>query len=281
MSLPSGQVEYRFDVRGPRTALICHGGHLRAGVPVGEEVFAATGFSVLAPSRPGYGRTPVASGPGPDRFSDVLAELWQHLGLDQIDVVVGFSAGAPLAVTLATRFPERVGALVLQSARSSLPWTDRLTRSLASAAFEPMWEHLVWTGARSWMGLAPDAWLLTTLAALSHRPAQQVFADLSPAERHTVRGLFSRMRSGRGFSLDLAEVPDDATERAVTQPTLVVASPHDAVLPFAHADHLARTIAGAELFTSPSLSHLIWFGSGAAATIERIAAFIEAPTRGR
>jgi pimeloyl-ACP methyl ester carboxylesterase len=140
--------------------------------------------------------------------------------------------------------------------------------------FEPTWERLVWAGARSWMGLAPDVWLLSTLSTLSRRPAPQVLADLSRAEREAVRGLFSLMRSGRGFGLDLAAVPDPGRERAVSQPTLVISSPDDAVLPFAHAEHLAHAIPTAELFASPALSHLIWFGSGAPATTERIADFI-------
>ncbi len=278
VSLPSGRVEYRYQRRGPRTVLICHGGHLRAGIPVGEDVFEQAGFSVLAPSRPGYGATPLTAGPGPDRFADVVRELWRHLDLSGVDVVVGFSAGGPLAVALAARFPDEVGALVLQSARSSLPWPDPLTQTLAAAFFEPNWQALALAGAHTWMGLMPDVWLLSLLATMSRRPAQQVLADLSPIERHEIRRLFSRMRSGPGFATDLRDVPDAALERAVTQPTLVVASPHDALLPFAHAEHLAATIESAELFISSSFSHLLWYGSGAAATSARIGAFAAAHT---
>lgn len=274
VAVPSGLVEYRFDRRGPRTALICHGGHLSGRVAVGEDVFADAGWSVLAPSRPGYGGTPVASGPGPERFAVVVRELCRRLEIDRVDAVVGFSAGAPLAIALAAQNPDLVGALVLQSARSSLPWPDHLSRTVASAVFAPRWENLVWTSARHWMLLAPDAWLMTMLATMSLHPPQHVFADLDPDERTVVRRLFSRMRSGHGFGVDLREVPDPLIERSVSQPTLVVSSPHDAVLPFAHAEHLAASIEGAELFTSPSLSHLLWFGSGGPATQARVASFV-------
>lgn len=280
VTLPSGRVEYRYQERGPRTALICHGGHLRASVAVGEDVFEQAGFSVLAPSRPGYGHTPMIAGPGPARFAPVVRELWQHLGLRGADVVVGFSAGAPLAVDLAARYPDEVGALVLQSARSSLPWPDPLTLSLSSAVFGPAWQSMMWAGARTWMGVTPNAWLLSMLTPMSRRPAHEVLADLSPRERDSIRRLFSLMRSGLGFSADLRQVPDAAMERAVTQPTLVVASPDDAVLPFGHAEHLAGSIEHAELFASPALSHLIWFGSGARATATRIGSFVEAHAAG-
>ncbi len=273
--LPSGRVEYRLDRRGPRTAIIAHGGHLRAGVGVGEEALAEAGFTVLVPSRPGYGGTPVTSGSTDEQgFAGVVRELWRSLGMKRIDVVTGFSAGGPLAVRLAADNPDEVGALLLQSARSSLPWPDPITLSWASAVFEPQWEALVWATARSWMGLAPDLWLLTALAPMSRLPAPEVLADLSPAERDAVRGLFAEMRSGRGFTQDMRETPDPGRERQVHQPTLVIGSPHDGVLPFAHARHLADTIPKAELFASPSLSHLIWYGSGAGATRRRIADFL-------
>lgn len=55
--LSRGVVEYRLDRRGPRTVLMMHGGHMRASLPLGEEVFADAGYTILAPSRPGYGRT--------------------------------------------------------------------------------------------------------------------------------------------------------------------------------------------------------------------------------
>ncbi|MFD0661595.1 alpha/beta fold hydrolase [Thermocatellispora tengchongensis] len=69
--LPAGPVEYRLEQpdAGPGTArgtvLVCHGGHMRAGLPLGEEVFTQAGYQVLVPSRPGYGRTPPRSGAPP------------------------------------------------------------------------------------------------------------------------------------------------------------------------------------------------------------------------
>jgi dipeptidyl aminopeptidase/acylaminoacyl peptidase len=54
-SLPAGPVEYRLEGDGPRTVVVFHGGHMRAGLALGENVFADAGCAVLAPSRPGYG----------------------------------------------------------------------------------------------------------------------------------------------------------------------------------------------------------------------------------
>src|SRR5664279_6348794 len=57
IDLPSGPVEYRLDERGPGTVLMLHGGHMRAGLPLGEEVFADAGYfspGALAPGLRAY-----------------------------------------------------------------------------------------------------------------------------------------------------------------------------------------------------------------------------------
>jgi hypothetical protein len=78
--LAAGAVEYRLDGIGPQTVVVFHGGHMRAGLALGEEVFIASGHRVLIPSRPGYGRTPLATGITPAAFADVTAELCGDLG---------------------------------------------------------------------------------------------------------------------------------------------------------------------------------------------------------
>jgi len=60
--LPAGQVEYRLDRRGEAVVMVFHGGHVRAGLALGEDAFAAADCTLLAPSRPGYGRTPLTTG---------------------------------------------------------------------------------------------------------------------------------------------------------------------------------------------------------------------------
>jgi pimeloyl-ACP methyl ester carboxylesterase len=114
------------------------------------------------------------------------------------------------------------------------------------------------------------------MGSLSTLPGAQVLADLTPDERHRLRRLFAGMRSGRGFVNDLRQRVDPAQERAVTQPTLIVRSPWDGQVGPAHARRLHESIPGSSVFASPALSHLLWFGSGAAATEERTLEFIGA-----
>ncbi len=274
--LPSGPMEYRHDKAGDTTVLICHGGHLRAEISLGEDPFVESGWSVLVPSRPGYGRTPSGRSPGDQvAVAEHVAELCAHLGVTRVHVV-GVSAGAPLAVALAATRPDLVSSLVLQSARSSLPWPDLVSRVSGEVMFHPMLQMLTWTGMQASMAFTPGLGLRTTLGAMSTLPADTVLADLTAEERVAVQLLFRAMSSGRGFHHDLHVHPDPQLEVAVPVPTLVIASPTDGSVPFKHSQHLARTIPGATLVASPSLSHLIWYGTGARETDRTTQAFLAA-----
>jgi pimeloyl-ACP methyl ester carboxylesterase len=264
-------VEYRHERRGPGTVLICHGGHLRASIALGEGPLEKAGLSVLVPSRPGYGRTPLNG--GLPETAVLFRELCHRLDITSVGVI-GISAGAPLAIELAARYPDLVESLVLQSARSSLPWPDLLTRLGGSVAFHPTLQTLTWTGMQASMALWPGFGLRTTLGSMSTLPADDVIADLTPAERGEVQTLFRSMSSGQGFQEDLKTSPDPDMERQVRQPTLVIASPTDGAVPFRHSQHLARSIPSARLWASPSLSHLIWYGTGARETASRTVGFL-------
>src|SRR6266568_8527727 len=89
--LDAGLVEYRWEQRGDATVVVFHGGHVRAGLAVGEEVFAESGYTVLAPSRPGYGRTPLQTGVSVRGFADATRALCEHLGIGKVAAVVGTS----------------------------------------------------------------------------------------------------------------------------------------------------------------------------------------------
>ena len=114
--LPAGTVEYRLERRGEAVVVVFHGGHVRAGLAVGEDVFAAAGCTLLAPSPPGYGRTPLTTGTSVEGFTDVVRALCADLGIIRITAVVGISGGGPTAATMAARHADLVERLILISA---------------------------------------------------------------------------------------------------------------------------------------------------------------------
>jgi pimeloyl-ACP methyl ester carboxylesterase len=275
IDLSAGPVEYRLERRGPDVVLMVHGGHMRAALALGEDVFAEAGCTILAPSRPGYGRTPLATGATPTAFADVIAELCGTLGIERLAAVVGQSGGGPTAVMLAARHPELVQRLVLQSAVGFLPWPDRRTRLGAAVVFRAGVERWAWAAIRSFLRAAPDAGLRLLLHDLTTGSSAALLADLPDEHRGLLLGLFSRMRSGSGFTADLramAEPPDPIPN--VSQPALIIASPHDAAVPFAHAESLAAAIPRARLITSRAPSHFIWLGDDYPAIAAEILRFL-------
>ncbi|MFC5750167.1 alpha/beta fold hydrolase [Actinomadura rugatobispora] len=265
VDLSAGPVEYRLEERGPRTVLMLHGGHMRAGIALGEEVFAEAGHTILAVSRPGYGRTPLGTGTTPDRFADVLAGLCAHLGIGSLAGAVGQSAGGPTALALAARHPDLVERLILQSAVGLLPWPDRRTRMAGGVAFHPRAQAATWALIRALSRRAPDLALRVLLPDLTSRPVAELLTGLPAAHRTALLELFTQMRSGSGFRNDMRIMAAPATSAQAArqaarlrQPTLVIASRDDGSVTYAHAGSLAETIPHARLLISTAPSHMIW-----------------------
>lgn len=271
--LSTGPVEYRWEQSGAETVLFFHGGHMRAGLPVGEEVFRELGYSVLAPSRPGYGRTPLRADNSPEGFARATAELCAHLGIDRLAAVVAISAGGLTGLQLAAREPSLLDRLILQAAVGFERWPDRRTRVAGSTVFNPISESFTWSVLRALVRHLPRVGLRAILGSLSVHPAGRVLDRLTESERAELVELFSRMRSGRGFREDLryGRQPPVLT---ISQPTLIIASSGDGAVPIEQAESLANAIDGAELAVLDTDSHLIWFGPGSSAVENRVRAFL-------
>jgi pimeloyl-ACP methyl ester carboxylesterase len=267
-----GPIEYRLERRSDATVVVLQGGHMRSALALGEDVFADAGYTVLAPSRPGYGRTPLSTGTSVAEFTDVVSVLCEHLGVAKVAAVVGISGGGPTAVTMAARHPGLVERLILQSAVGWLPFPDPVTRVGARLVFGSATEHATWAAIHALMRIAPDAGLRLLLRGLTTRRVREVTADLGAEDRAMLIALFSRMRSGRGFINDLRRTPDVTAE--VRQPALVIATRCDGGVPFDHALSLAGAIRSAELLESSADSHFIWTGSDWPDIADKILAFL-------
>lgn len=108
-----GPIEYVIKGCGP-VVLCLHGGFggYDQGLLIGSHLIKQ-GFTVLAPSRPGYLLTPLSVGQTNAQQADAMIGLLDALEIPQA-FVLGFSAGAPVAFECAIRHPERVKGLVLE-----------------------------------------------------------------------------------------------------------------------------------------------------------------------
>jgi pimeloyl-ACP methyl ester carboxylesterase len=111
-STTSGLIEYA-DVGTGAPVLVIHGagGGFDQGLELARPLID-DGFRVIAPSRFGYLRTPLPKDASPMAQADAHAALLDALQLEKV-AVLGVSAGAPSALQLCLRRPERCTALVL------------------------------------------------------------------------------------------------------------------------------------------------------------------------
>ncbi|MGW8989058.1 alpha/beta fold hydrolase [Streptomyces zhihengii] len=271
-------VEYRLDRRGPSVVVIFHGGHLRAGLRLGEDVYEDADCTVLVPSRPGYGATPLSAARSPEEFADTTAELCGQLGITEVAACVGMSAGGPTAVAMAQRHPSLVRRLLLESAVGPLPWPSRRTAVLARAVFSPRMEAFTWWTTRSLLSWRPTTGLRLLLRDLTTGSTETALADFDAERCAQLIELLGAMRSGEGFVNDLRHLrlPRSSAD-GVEQPALVVASPHDGSVPFAHAEASMKALARAGLVTSGTASHFVWLGEDRPRMDQRIRAFLARP----
>lgn len=109
---------------------------------IGDEALTRLGLRVIAPDRPGMGRSDFQPGRGFSHWPSDVAALADALGLGQF-AVLGNSGGGPYVAACAARIPDRLRAAVIVSggwrmdwpeATNGLPFVNRLVMILARRA---------------------------------------------------------------------------------------------------------------------------------------------------
>lgn len=128
---PHGPIELAECGDGP-AVLFIHGagGGFDQGLEIGCELLG-DGYRVIAPSRFGYLGTALPDDASAEAQADAHLRLLDALQLDTVPVI-GVSAGAPSAMQLCLRHPERCSALVLMV---PLAWAPDRTRPNAPSPF--------------------------------------------------------------------------------------------------------------------------------------------------
>lgn len=260
---PRGEVQVAREGGGP-PVLVLHGGpggfdqglawcrHLRDG-----------GCEVLAPSRPGYLRTPLQSGPTPQDQADLYAAMLDALDIERA-AVLAFSSGGPSAVHFAARHPDRTTALFLDTAILH-PFEPDIS-ALQRAAIESgvtvwlsyqlgtRWPRLmtrfvlrgVSIGMTKEQRRAAVAWITSDPARL--RSLTEQLISIAPVEHRKP-----------GWTNDQANEPSLAPLpfADITAPTLVALGANDAIIPLEHATNAAANITGAEMIIVEDGHHML------------------------
>lgn len=250
----SGEVEYAETGEG-EPMLVIHG----AGGGYDQGLLIAADFGkdhrVITPSRFGYLKTPVPEDYSPAAQADAHAALLDFLDVPWA-IVVAASAGAPSAIELAIRHPERVSALILLVPRTYHP-TQAIgaDQSVPSQAvlrlIEASADFLFWVAMQvsrasvvRFLGVPPD-----------------VEANASQEERARVSQLMSSLLplTGRvrGIELDgLTTMTPWPLER-IAVPTLIISAQDDLYKTLPGARFTAEHIPNAYLHVLPTGGHLM------------------------
>jgi pimeloyl-ACP methyl ester carboxylesterase len=286
----AGPVEYTERGSGP-AVLICHGapGGYDQALLLGESL-VKSGFRVIAPSRPGFLRTPLSTGLLFEDQADALAALLDKLGVERA-AVLGFSTGAQVAARFAVRHPDRTAALVLISPVTTPYQRDPLKQPIQllpdAALFKTTGDMGAWFFVEQ--AKRDPRWMLDAVFATETNldPAARAklvdFVADDPAQLDFFRALLgtqaplSPRESGTRNDLLLVRVLDPVAYDKIKAPTLLVTGAADAASLWVDPKALTTLLPTARTLTVPGAGDLVWFGPNAADARQKVADFLKNP----
>ena len=117
METAMGKIHFKLIGKGP-VLFFMHGGPGGIDQATLLDDLVQEGYSILSVSRPGYLRTPFVPLSYEEQV-DQYVELLDKLAIDKV-VAMGYSAGGPLALNFANKYPERTHALIMEAGVSTV-----------------------------------------------------------------------------------------------------------------------------------------------------------------
>ncbi|MEC1550486.1 alpha/beta hydrolase [Bacillus rugosus] len=257
--------------------LVLHGGHSNCYEEFGYTALIEHGYSIITPSRPGYGRTSKEMGKNLASACRFYVKLLDHLQIDSVHVIA-ISAGGPSGICFASHYPERVSTLTLQSAVTKEWLTPKDTEyKVGRILFRPPVEKWMWKLTSSLVNAFPRLMFRVMSPQFSTLSFQRIKSMIVEKDIEAFRKMNSRQRSGKGFLLDLSQTASFSSKelQAITCPVLIMQSVYDGFVDLSHAHHAKKHIPDAALHLLHSWGHLIWLGKEAAETDRIILEFLE------
>ena len=259
-----GQVEYQMVGDGPYI-LHSHGTPSDCTPGFLQQWLTDAGLGVISISRPGYGATPLSTGPSFAEQADSIAALLDHLSIDRV-CIYGVSGGGPTSIEFAARHPERASALMLECAISIqriYPWyATMLINSffswLTKLLVRKMPHTIITEMVKGESTLDKSDRERVTQALLSDpdkiQPMLELVLSQPPHET---------LREGAKNDMTRFRALEKRPFEKVSCPTFVAHGTHDADVPFSHGETSAREIKDAELFAVDKGFHMLALGDHA------------------
>jgi 2-hydroxy-6-oxonona-2,4-dienedioate hydrolase len=256
-----GPIEYQEAGTGvPLLAVHGSGGGFDQGMAFAGGL-ANKSIRVIAMSRFGYLRTPIPRDASASAQADAHVCLLNALGI-QSAAILGGSAGAPSALQMAIRHPDRVSALILlaplaykppsqtDSAPPMAPWVENTMMAVIGSDF------LFWSALQVARGqlirtvLATPPELLTAASTAERARVEAMLDAILPVSARA-----AGLRSDSAVGKSLVPMPLET----VRAPTLIIAARDDGYGTYASAEYTTRQIAGAKFIGFETGGHT-WVG---------------------
>jgi len=272
--LKKAKMEYTLQGEGP-VILNLHGGHSNCRENFGIQPLLDAGYSILTPSRPGYGRTDVEVGKTAAETAASLVELLDNLEIEKV-YLIGVSAGGPAAIYLAANYPTRVKKLVLESAASKA-WLSKsdIDYKIGKIIFNPKLQKITWFMLRGIANNFPKFFAKLFLPQFSMLSKSEVMASMDSIDISKLVKMVNRYGSDNGFVYDLEHQTEREVLQKIKAPTLIIHSRYDKSVSFEHAEYAAENIKNSEIYSDDFWGHLIWLGKGSEKRDNKILDFLD------
>lgn len=269
-------IEYSLVGKG-EPILIFHGGHSNCNEEFGYKSLLDNGYSIITPSRAGYGSTSKEAGESLSKACGHYVNLLKHLKVDKVHVIA-ISAGGPTGIRFASLYPERVKSLILESAVSKEWLTNKdLAYKAAHIIFQPSIEGVTWRLLSKLSHLFPNAMFKMMAPQFSSLDKKELLLKSEVSDVIEFTKMNARQRSGHGFLIDLKQSKEikDKDFKSINSPTLIIHSENDGFISLEHPQTALEKIAKSELYLVDTWGHLIWIGKSAKKANQKLISFLK------
>ncbi|MEL7122238.1 MAG: alpha/beta hydrolase [Bacteroidota bacterium] len=266
-----GAIEY-LSIGNGNPIVFIHGGHSNCYESLSHKGFDTSKYRLITPTRPGYGRTPLANNNTPEKAADLIVALLNNLSIDKA-IIYGISAGGLTAIELAAKYPDKVDKLILASAVSK-KWLDPKDKiyKAAQIMFHPKIEGITWGMVNFFSSIFPrmiaNSFYPQFSAHPSHKLRKEDIKELVLALKN--------YRSKKGFINDIDQSLNDNSLARIKAPSLVIHSKNDNSVPFEHALYSHQLIRNSKLVQlNNEWGHLFWMGKDSNESIRKVLEFID------
>jgi pimeloyl-ACP methyl ester carboxylesterase len=245
-----------------------HGSSSDCNSEMGYAPLIKAGFSVLTPSRPGYGRTPSSVGETAHQAAEAMIGLLDSLRLDKV-YLIAISGGGPTGIHLAANHPDRIKAMVLESAVSKRLETYKFLKKYYGGP-----HSLIWLMTKTTANIVPKLMFRITMSRFSTHDVGDIMKHTSPEDVAVLKQFFQTPDYAHGALIDLEHETTRELLNRIQIPTLVVHSQEDASVAFDHGQYSKDNIETSELYIARTFSHFIWIGPGSDEVGEKVIGFL-------